>query len=162
MGGGPRFTPRPRLCYNRENGREERPVLDFEKIVEYRNKHNRFARKLGISVESIFPGGARVVKTIEEDDLNPLGRAHGGVYFTMADSAAGSAMVSRGYAAVTMSATYNFFRSAEIGDVVTAEAAEVKAGNTVCVYDVRVTDQRDTLLGTGTFTFYRLEEKIEF
>ena len=48
MGGGPRFTPRLRLWDNRENGREERPVLDFEKIVEYRNKHNRFARKLGI------------------------------------------------------------------------------------------------------------------
>ena len=53
-------------------------MLDFEKIVEYRNKHNRFARKLGITVESISPGGARVVKTIEEDDLNPLGRAHDG------------------------------------------------------------------------------------
>lgn len=136
-------------------------MLDFEKIVEYRNKHNRFARKLGIVVEAISPGSARVVKTIEEDDLNPLGLAHGGVYFTMADSAAGSAMVSKGCAAVTMSATYNFFRSAQAGDVVTAEAAEVKAGNTICVYDVRVTDQNGVLLGTGTFTFYQLEEKIE-
>ena len=101
-------------------------MLDFEKIVEYRNKRNRFARKLGIVVESISPGSARVVKTIEEDDLNPLNRAHGGVYFTMADSAAGSAMVSRGYAAVTMSANYNFFRSAAAGDVVTAAALRKK------------------------------------
>lgn len=136
-------------------------MLDLEKVVEYRNKRNRFARKLGIVVESISPGSARVVKTIQEDDLNPLGRAHGGVYFTMADSAAGSAMVAKGYAAVTMGATYNFFRSAEEGDVVTAEASEVKSGKTICVYDVRVTDQRGTLLGTGTFTFYQLEEKIE-
>ena len=45
--------------------------------------------------------------------------------------------------------------------MVTAEAAEVKAGNTICVYDVRVTDQNGVLLGTGTFTFYQLEEKIE-
>ena len=136
-------------------------MLDFEKIVKYRNQRNRFARKLGIVVESISPGAARVTKTIEEDDLNPLGRAHGGVYFTLADSAAGSAMVSKGYAAVTMNASYNFFRSAEAGDVVTAEASEVKAGKTICVYDVRVTDQSGTLLGTGTFTFYQLEEKIE-
>lgn len=136
-------------------------MLDFEKIVEYRNKRNRFARKLGIVVESISPGSARVVKTVEEDDLNPLNRAHGGVYFAMADAAAGSAMVSRGYAAVTMNATYNFFRSAVEGDVITAEAVEVKAGNTICVYDVRVTDQEGNLLGTGTFTFYRLEEKIQ-
>lgn len=46
-------------------------MLDFEKIVEYRNKRNRFARKLGIVVEAISPGSARVVKAIEEDDLNP-------------------------------------------------------------------------------------------
>lgn len=136
--------------------------MDFEKIVEYRNKRNRFARRLGITVESISPGSARVVKTIEEDDLNPLGRAHGGVYFTMADSAAGSAMVAKGYAAVTMNASYNFFRSAVVGDVVTAEAVEVKSGKTICVYDVRVTDQNGTLLGTGTFTFFQLEEKIQF
>lgn len=136
--------------------------MDFEKIVEYRNKRNRFARRLGITVESISPGSARVVKTIEEDDLNPLGRAHGGVYFTMADSAAGSAMVAKGYAAVTVNASYNFFRSAAAGDVVTAEAVEVKSGKTICVYDVRVTDQNGTLLGTGTFTFFQLEEKIEF
>lgn len=136
--------------------------MDFQKIVEYRNSRNRFARRLGIVVEEISPRTARVTKTIGEEDLNPLGRAHGGVYFTMADSAAGSAMVAQGYAAVTMNATYNFFRSAEAGDTVTAEAVEVKSGKTVCVYDVRVTDQNGTLLGTGTFTFFRLEEKLEF
>ena len=135
--------------------------MDFEKIVEYRNKHNRFARKLGIVVESVGPGTARVVKTVEEDDLNPIGSAHGGVYFTMADSAAGSAMVAKGFAAVTVSANYNFFRSAKAGDVLAAEAVEVKTGKTLCVYDVRLTDQRGTLLGTGTFTFFQTTEPIQ-
>lgn len=136
--------------------------MDFQKIVDYRNSRNPFTKRLGIVVEEISPGAARVTKVIHENDLNPLGRAHGGLYFTMADTAAGSAMVSRGYAAVTMNAAYNFFHSAVAGDTVTAEAVEVKAGNTICVYDVRVTDQNGTLLGTGTFTFFRLEEKIDF
>lgn len=135
-------------------------MLDFEKIVEYRNKRNRFARKLGIVVESIAPGTARVTKTVEEDDLNPIGWAHGGVYFTLADSAAGSAMVSKGFAAVTVNASYNFFRGASVGDVLTAEAVEVKTGKTLCVFDVRVTDQRGALLGTGTFTFFNTGERI--
>lgn len=136
-------------------------MLDFEKVVAYRNNRNRFARKLGIVVESVTATGARVVKTIEEDDLNPLDQAHGGVYFTMADSAAGSAVVAKGHASVTLNATYNFLRSAKLGDVVTAEAVEVKSGKTICVYDVRVTDQNGTLLGTGTFTFFQLEEEIQ-
>lgn len=136
-------------------------AAELEKFVAYRNGKNRFAARMGMTVQSISPMGAVVVKTIGEEDLNPLGRAHGGVYFTMADTAAGSAMVSKGYAAVTMNATYNFFRSAQVGDRVTAEAAEVKSGRTICVYEVRVTDQAGHLLGTGTFTFYRLEERIE-
>lgn len=136
--------------------------MDYRKMTEYRNDHNNFTKRLGMVLEYVGPGAARVVKTISEDDLNPLGRPHGGVYFTMADFAAGSAMASHGYAAVTMNANYNFFRSANTGETVTAEAKEVKSGQTVCVYDVQVTGENGILLGSGTFTFFRLEEKLAF
>lgn len=33
-------------------------------------------------------------------------------------------------------------------------------GRTIGVYDVRITNQDGTLLGTGTFTFYRLDQKL--
>ena len=135
--------------------------MDFEKLIEYRCTHNHFMRRLGIEIAELSLDSAAMVKTVGPDDLNPLGYAHGGVYFTMADSAAGTAMATHGYVAVTMNATYNYFRSAAEGDVITARASLVKRGQTVSVYDVRVTDQNDTLLGTGTFTFYQLEEKIE-
>ena len=135
--------------------------MDFQKVAEYRNNHNPYARRLGIFVEEIGPGYGRAVKTITTEDLNPLNYAHGGVYFSMADTACGSAMASYGHMAVTMNASYNFFRSANPGDRLTAEAHEVKHGQTICVYDVRITDQNGALLGTGTFTFYQLEKAID-
>lgn len=134
--------------------------MDFQKLADYRNTHNPYAQRLGIYVEEIGPGRARVSKTVTAEDLNPLNTAHGGVYFSMADTACGSAMASHGYLAVTVNASYNYFRSAQVGDKLTAEATEVKTGKTICVYDVRITDQRGTLLGTGSFTFYRLEQEI--
>lgn len=134
--------------------------MDFQKLADYRNTHNPHAQRLGIYVEEIGPGYARVTKTVAAEDLNPLNFAHGGIYFSMADTACGSAMASHGYLAVTVNASYNYFRSAEAGDKLTAEATEVKTGKTICVYDVRITDQRGTLLGTGSFTFYRLEQEI--
>ena len=136
--------------------------MDFQKMVDYRNTHNPYAQRLGIFVEEIGPGCARVTKAITPEDLNPLNFAHGGVYFSMADTACGSAMASYGYMAVTMDASYHFFRSAIVGDRLTAEATEIKHGNTVCVFEVRITDQNGALLGTGTFTFYQLEQKIHF
>lgn len=135
--------------------------MDFQKMAEFRDTHNPYAHRLGIFVEEIGPGYARVTKTITPEDLNPLNFAHGGVYFSMADTACGSAMASHGHMAVTVNASYNYFRSAAPGDMLTAVATEVKTGRTLCVYDVRITDQNETLLGTGTFTFYQLEQTID-
>ena len=134
--------------------------MDLQKILEYRNNRNRFCQRLGITITELSPGYAKAVKNVTEDDLNPLNVAHGGVYFTMADNAAGSAMAAYGEKAVTLNALYNFMRSAKDGDTLTAEAREIKHGGTVCVYDVRITDQNDVLVGTGTFTFYSLKQPL--
>ena len=135
--------------------------MNYQQMADYRNSHNPYVQRQGIFVEEIGPGYARVTKTVVPEDANPLGVPHGGVYFTMADTACGSAMASYGYKAVTMNAGYNFFRRANVGDRLTAEAREVKHGQTVCVFEVRITEQSGTLLGTGTFTFYSLSEKLE-
>ena len=135
--------------------------MNYQQMADYRNSHNPYVQRQGIFVEEIGPGYARVTKTVVPEDANPLGVPHGGVYFTMADTACGSAMASYGYKAVTMNAGYNFFRSANVGDRLTAEAREVKHGQTVCVFEVRITEQSGTLLGTGTFTFCSLSEKLE-
>lgn len=135
--------------------------MDFEKLVEYRNAHNPYATRLGITVEEIGNGYARASKRIGADDLNPVGAAHGGCYLSLSDTACGSAMASHGFLAVTTGAEYHFFRTAGLGDTVTAEAHEIKYGRTLSVYDVRLSDQNGTLLGTGTFTFYRLDKPIE-
>ncbi len=136
--------------------------VDYLKILQYRNTHNPYAKQLGIVVEEIGPGTARVSKTITERDLNPGAITHGGVYFSMADTACASASASHGHMAVTLGASYEFFRSAHTGDRLTAVATEVKHGRTVSVYEVQIFDQNQTLLGKGSFTFYSLGTPIEF
>ena len=89
--------------------------MDYQKIVDYRNNNNPYAKRLGIVVQEIGPGYARVTKTVEPEDCNPIGKTHGGVYFSMADTACGSAAASYGYLAVTVSSQYNFLRSAVPG-----------------------------------------------
>ena len=135
--------------------------MDYQKLIDYRNTKNIFCIRLGILVQEVSPGYARVTKEVTAEDLNPLGVPHGGVYFTMADTAAGTAMASHGNVAVTLNSAFNFLRSGKPGDHLTAEAREIKSGRTVCVYDVSVTDQDGTLLANGLFTFYRKEQKLE-
>ena len=135
--------------------------MDLEKLKEFRNANNPYAALLGIRVEEIGQGTARVSLRLEDKHFNPVGVPHGGVYFSMADTACGSAMASHGYYAVTVSTSYEFLRSGRPGDTLTAVASEIKAGRTLCVYGVRITNQEGTLLGTGTFTFYKLDREIE-
>lgn len=135
--------------------------MDFEKLKEFRNTHNPFCQRLGVRVEEIGPGYSRITKLVTQEDLNPAGLAHGGLYFTMADTASGAACASHGYYGVTVNANYNYLKSGKPGETLIAEATETKAGRTICVYDVRVTNQDGTLLGTGSFTYYLLDRKIE-
>lgn len=135
--------------------------MDFQKLTAYRNSENHFTARLGIVVEEIGPGWARVTKTVTPEDLNPVGRAHGGCLFAMADTACGSAAVSHGYLTVTLSASYNFLRAGMVGDRITALAREVKHGATISVYDAALTNQNGELVGTASMNFFTLKEKLE-
>lgn len=134
--------------------------MDFQKIADYRNKHNLFARRLGITIEEVRQGYARAVKTVEADDVNPVQVAHGGIYFTMADAACAAAISVHGYAAVTLNATCNFFSSARVGDRLIAEATEISNEDPICVYETQVIGSNGTVYSSGTMTFYKLNKKL--
>ena len=135
--------------------------MDYEMLRSFRNDRNPFSARLGIYVEELRPGYARAVKTVTEEDLNPVSVPHGGVYFSLADTACGSAMAAYGTMAVTISCSFSFLKSAQAGDKLTAEARELPGGRSVCVLEARVTGEGGALFAVGTFTFRRLETRIE-
>ena len=136
--------------------------MDYERLRAFRNERNPFPRRLGIYVEELRPGHARAVKTVTEEDLNPIQVTHGGVYYTLADTACGSVMAAYGTMAVTINSAFSFLKSAQAGERLTAEARELPGGRSVCVLEVRVTGGEGELFATGTFTFRRLDKLIAF
>ena len=136
--------------------------MDYERLRAFRNERNPFPRRLGIYVEELRPGYARAVKTVTEEDLNPIQVTHGGVYYPLADTACGSVMAAYGTMAVTINSAFSFLKSAQAGERLTAEARELPGGRSVCVLEVRVTGGEGELFATGTFTFRRLDKLIAF
>ncbi|MBR4544575.1 MAG: PaaI family thioesterase [Oscillibacter sp.] len=134
--------------------------MDFQKLIDYRNHYNRFSTRIGIVLEELREGYALARKTVEVDDTNPLGYAQGGVYFTLADSTAGSAAHTYGHKVVTLDASYHYYHAAVPGDILTAVATELHHGKTTAAFEVKITDQRDTLLGSGTFTYFLFPEEL--
>jgi acyl-CoA thioesterase len=109
-------------------------------------KQDKFALFLGIHIEKVGGGSAKVSLKCGEHCLNGIGRIQGGVTYTLADYAFALAVNSAademdGIAcAVGMSTTATFLRAGKIGTFY-AEAKEVSKNKTIGHYDVIVTDE---------------------
>lgn len=136
--------------------------MDCEQLRAYRNSKNPYANRLGVYVEELRPGYARAVKTVTAEDLNPAGVPHGGVYFSLADTACGSATAAYETVCVTINSSFSFLKSAKPGDRLTAEAREIQSGRSICVLETRITGEAGELLAMGTFTFRRTSRSLEY
>jgi acyl-CoA thioesterase len=97
------------------------------------------SRSLGMVIEAVGPGLARLAMTVTPSMVNGHGICHGGLIFSLADSAFAFACNSHGPAAVAASASIQFLRPARLGDVLIAEARERHLAGRTGVTDVAVT-----------------------
>ncbi|MGC5010497.1 hydroxyphenylacetyl-CoA thioesterase PaaI [Streptosporangium sp. DT93] len=95
-------------------------------------------RSLGIVVEEVATGRARLRMRVSEDMLNAFGIAHGGYLFLLADAAFSYACNTHGPVTLAHSAQVTFLRPAAAGDQLVAEAVERVRHGRGGVYDVTV------------------------
>ena len=129
-------------------------------LLEKQFSDDPFCSLLGMHIDHIEKGAAQLSLTVDHKDLNLLDVSHGGVYFALADTTAGTALDSYGYSSVTAGCDFHFFRSAHEGDRMIARAETLKHGKTLSVFQVKVTNQDDVLLCAGSFTYYNLGEPL--
>lgn len=98
-------------------------------------------RWLGMRVEAVAPGHARLSMTVRPEFLNGHRTCHGGLIFTLADSAFAFACNSHNHNTVAAGCSVEFLRPAHGGDVLVAEATEQVLSGRHGVYDVRVSNQ---------------------
>jgi acyl-CoA thioesterase len=104
------------------------------------------SRALGIELEQLGPGRARLRMRVTKEMANLHGIAHGGYLFLLADSAFAYASNSRGPAAVAHSAQVTFLRPAAVDDELVAEAVEVGRYGRCGVYDVTITRNANEII----------------
>ena len=98
------------------------------------------SRGLGMSLDSVGPGRARLSMTVRPDMVNGHAICHGGFVFTLADSAFAFACNSYDRRTVAQGADIVFVAPARLDDVLVAEAVERTRSGRSGVYDVTVTD----------------------
>ncbi len=99
------------------------------------------SQALGMTLDAIRPGFARMRMRVREDMLNGHGTCHGGYIFMLADSAFAFACNSHNFNTVGAGCTIDYLAPGRAGDVLVAEAVEQALAGKTGVYDVVVTDQ---------------------
>ena len=99
------------------------------------------SQALGMTLDAIRPGYARMRMPVREDMLNGHGTCHGGYIFMLADSAFAFACNSHNFNTVGAGCTIDYLAPGRAGDVLVAEAVEQALTGKTGVYDVVVTDQ---------------------
>lgn len=94
---------------------------------------------LGIELLDVGPGRALLRMQVRATMVNGHGIAHGGLVFTLADSAFAVACNSHGTVTVAAGADVTFTAAAHLDDVLVAEAVEQAVSGRSGVTDVRVT-----------------------
>ena len=124
-------------------------------VVDHMLRHDKFSEWLGIEVLEIREGYSKIRMEIRSEMLNGFGIVHGGVPFSMADSAFAFACNNRNNISVALDVTISFMKALHAGDVLTAEASEIHNGRSTGVYLITLTNQKGEQVGLFKGTCFR-------
>jgi len=131
------------------------------KIVEAMMKKDAFSQWLGIEVVVVDKGYAKLKMKVKDEMLNGFGIAHGGVTYSLADSALAFASNGHGKMAVSTGTSIAHFRQVQPGDTLTAEARETNLGEKVAHYQITITNQDDEVMASFFGSVYRTAKDWE-
>jgi len=107
---------------------------------------DRASRWLGMQIEIPEAGRAVVTMTVTANMVNGFDICHGGLVFSLADSAFAFACNADGRRTVAAGASIEWLKPARLGDRLTADAREIQRSSRGGYYDVQVSNQAGELV----------------
>ncbi len=129
--------------------------LFAKKVVEHMMESDRFSQWLGINILEIAEGYAKIQMQVRDEMVNGFGIAHGGIAFSLADSAFAFACNNRNNLSVALDTSINFTKAVNTGDILTAEAKEQHNGRSTGLYLITITNQRNETVAHFKGTCFR-------
>jgi acyl-CoA thioesterase len=110
----------------------------------WENDHS--SQWFGMQITHVDEGSATLSLVVQKHHTNGHGMCHGGVTFTLADSAFAFACNSRNQATVAQHNSITYIALASLGDTLTASAREVSLIGKSGIYDVTVSNQDGSII----------------
>ncbi len=118
-------------------------MLSPKDIINTMMANDYFSRWLGITILEIEKGSCKLQMTVRKDMLNGFGIAHGGITYSLADSALAFASNSHGQKAVSIETSISHIKPLQEHDVIIAEAIEQSHSHKIAIYTINISRQSD-------------------
>ena len=112
-----------------------------QEVVQHMMQHDLFSQWLGITVLEVREGYSKIQMTLRDEMINGFGVVHGGIAFSLSDSAFAFACNNRNNLSMALDTSINFTKALKPGNVLTAEAREIHNGRSTGLYIITVTNQ---------------------
>ncbi len=129
-------------------------------VVAHMMEHDLFSQWLGIELLEIKEGYSKIKMAVRKEMINGFGIVHGGIAFSLADSAFAFACNNRNVLSVALDTSINFIKPVHVDDILTAEAQELHNGKSTGLYHITITNQKDHLVAKFKGLCYRTEKKL--
>lgn len=113
-----------------------------QRVVTRMMKKDLFSQWLGITILEVREGYSKIQMTLRDEMINGFGIIHGGIAFSLADSAFAFACNNRNNLSVALDTSITFTKATKPGEVLTAEATERHNGRSTGLYHITVTNQK--------------------
>ncbi|QIM15666.1 hydroxyphenylacetyl-CoA thioesterase PaaI [Leucobacter insecticola] len=139
-------SPTSQITQTAEAGIEDRIELDPSWSATAMMRMDTAKTAFGIRIDALERGRAVLTMPVRDDMVNGFGITHGGMVFTLADTAFAYACNEGENAVVASGVDITFTRASRAGDVLTAVAERRWLSGRNGLYDITVTDQHDQVI----------------
>jgi acyl-CoA thioesterase len=132
-----------------------------KRVVGKMMAHDGFSQWLGITIIEITEASCKLKMTVRKEMLNGFHIAHGGITYSLADSALAFASNSHGRKAVSVETSISHTIALREADEITAEAVEVSLTDKIGIYHITIKNQHNKVVALFKGTVYRTSKLWE-
>jgi len=125
------------------------------KVIDQMYNNDPFSLWMGIQRIEEDAGHCVLQMTVKKEMLNGFAIAHGGITYSLADSALAFASNAHGRKSVSVETSISHLQPVKEGDVLTAITEEMNLTNKIGVYHITISNQEGTKVALFKGSVYR-------
>lgn len=129
-------------------------------LAQYMLNQDQFSQWLGIKLLEVRKKYCLIEMPVKQEMINGLRTVHGGVTFSLADSALAFSSNNTNEASVALHCSMNFTKAVKLGDTLTAESVLISDTRKTGIYDISIKNQDEILIASFRGTVYKIDKKV--